>query len=200
MNEAAWHSTAHVLAKGLYNQRNGMALSASVGGYERPVAFRHGVNSVSIKRSTMPGYFASESGFGGPLNTGSAAAAPWITADTVDWWGAHQDAGDWDSILNSHSYGYWLLLDLVERVPAARQTIFRTPKSSAVIGTTYADTDACPILFTKSYGVLIRGDAISGRTVRSMEVCSSGYQQAPRPLVAAVICSTRVGHGAMMPS
>lgn len=146
VDEALWHYVADALAGGIYNQRNGMALSASVGGYERQVSFRHGVNSVLIHRSTMPGYWSVESGFGGPLATADAAKAPWITTDEIDWWGGHQDAGDWDSILSGHSFGYWLMLDVAERITAARSTNFGIPKSSSVIGSGYAGTDSLPDL------------------------------------------------------
>lgn len=146
LKDSAWYHAFIISLKGLYNQRNGCALSASVGGYERPVSFRHGVNLCTVKASTLPGFSSSENGF--PHTHGSAAinsflgsAPPWVTATEVDWWGGHQDAGDWDSILNSHMNGMWMLLDIYQRQPALRSVDIGIPLSSVAIGSTYDAID-----------------------------------------------------------
>ena len=147
VRDSVWHEVAKTLWMGLYNQRNGMALSSKIGGFERPAAFRNGVNGVVIHRSLLPGFFGSESGFGGPIESALGSNPPWATNEVVDWGGGHQDAADWDSILNSHSHIYWIMLDIVERVPAARQVRFGTPRSSELIGDIYdAASDSLPDL------------------------------------------------------
>jgi hypothetical protein len=146
VRESVYHKVAKTCWQGLYNNRNGCALSREVGGIEQPVSFKSGEGGLTIYGSTLPGWLGNETGRGGPVNASLGSKPPWDTDDELDWWGGHKDAADWDSILNSHAHIYWLLLDICERVVGARTTNFGTPKSSAMLGATYTGTDDLPDL------------------------------------------------------
>jgi hypothetical protein len=135
--EGWWHTVAKTLWKGLYNQRNGMAIDPAIGGFDRPISFRNGVNGVTHYASELPGFFSNENGFAGGFDSNLGNWGNWSTDTVVDWWGGHQDAADWDSILNSHAHVYMRLCDLVEYIPAARTTNFGCPQSADVIGDIY---------------------------------------------------------------
>jgi endoglucanase len=149
IDERVHYDTAHHAMKGYYNQCWGMPLSRAVGGWERPVNYRDGVNGVTIKESKLPACMEAETGLASPALARKGHAAPWITENRVaGWFGGWSDAGDWDMHIARHGTAVWLLLDLgYERLPeTARMTDFGFPKSSQTFmpDAAFEGTDGLP--------------------------------------------------------
>ena len=133
IDERVHYDSAHHSMKGYYNQCWGMPLSRDIGGWERPVNYRDGVNGVVIRESRLPACMEAEAGLASVVLARKGHEAPWITENRVSgWFGGWSDAGDWDMHIARHGTAVWLLLDLgYERLPeAARATQFGFPKSS----------------------------------------------------------------------
>lgn len=147
VDEALWYRVAHNSAKGVYNQRNGLALDGRFG-YTRPVCFRPGRNGVKIFKSNLPSVFSSEwNQAGGNIKSSLGALAPYVTKDEVSCYGGWMDAGDWDTSIFAHGKSAWNLLDIgYFNLPAkSRDTDFGIPKSAAVLDPNlYVGTDPLP--------------------------------------------------------
>lgn len=134
--------------KAYYNQLSGVALDDAIGGWERPVDFKHGVNGVSILYSKLPAYFSHEaftSASGSPYESDSPGASPWITATTVpNWTISIRDAGDWDYHCYRHCImAYWLVEFGYLQLPSnLRDVELGFPKASTLLGSTYSGIDS----------------------------------------------------------
>lgn len=150
MHEAVWRTFARNAFKGIYNQCIGIPLEASVGGWERPVWGRDGVNSCEIYESMLPGDMHYENAVASPLPTSLGTYSAYITTTRVTGFRSGMaDAGDHDWHVQRHFPDLWTLVDIAyERLSSpARDTNFGFPKASDTFGdytSMYDDIDAMP--------------------------------------------------------
>jgi endoglucanase len=153
--EDVWLRSAGLSLGGLYNHRSGIALDGRFG-YERPTAFRPGVDA-RVLRSRLPLSFVSDRP-GGFVSFEDGAAAPWIVGGegaSAEAWGGYMDAGDWDRRI-LHLNVAALLLEAQEALARAKlDPSFGVPPSSAVLSPApYAGTDDLPDLVHEAIWVL----------------------------------------------
>jgi hypothetical protein len=149
IGENVHYLAAKQAMKGYYNQMYGVALSAAVGGVDRPVNFKDGVNSVTIFKSNLPGMLSVEMGGGvpGAINPYLGSGSPWLTTTRMTgWYGGWSDAGDWDMHIFRHWGAVYSLLEHAhESLPSGVKNnhTFGFPKMTTLLdATTYAGTDS----------------------------------------------------------
>lgn len=145
----AWLDVAKVLAAGEYNNRFGINADARFN-YQRPPQCQS--QSGTILWSTLPAAFANEAqliGQGSAIIACLGGVSPYITASSVNAWGAHHTAGDNDSFANNQCSVPWMLVDAYEIVPPGTGNLdLNIPKSSQVRDPAIwpASTDTIPDL------------------------------------------------------
>ena len=150
MHDAIWYQYAHNAFKGVYNQCIGIPLSASIGGWERPVWGRDGVDGCTIFESMLPGNMHYENTVATPLPTSANSYSNFITTTRVtDFVGGMADAGDHDWHVQRHFPELWTMLDIsYDRLDAdSRMTDFGFPRASETFGnytSMYDGIDAMP--------------------------------------------------------
>jgi hypothetical protein len=149
VHEAVWNDFSAIHAQGEYHQRSGMALDGRFG-YTRPIVQRHGVDGVTVYKSTFPINYMTTMTIilstperGGLSNNVNGVGAN-LTTETVDWWGEWHDAGDWDIFVQAHNLCHaHLLTAAIMRADlglTANLVDYNIPESYDVIGTDYPET------------------------------------------------------------
>jgi hypothetical protein len=149
VHEAVWNDFSAIHAMGEYHQRSGMALDDRFG-WERPVCQRHGVDGITIYKSTFPINYmttmtiiSDDPARGGLRNNVNGVGAN-LTAETVDWWGEWQDAGDWDIFVQAHNlcHAHLLTAAIMRADLGLTENLvdYNIPESYDVIGTDYPET------------------------------------------------------------
>ena len=155
ISEHSWYDVAKVSSYGEYNHRFGIALEASVGGFERPHAFDGRVNvfggvTGTMVQSYLPYAFNDLSTVDVSQKvSGTAGSLPtWITSTPVptEFGGSLMDAGDWVQRIQQIAAWAYNFCDFAHHFPAAAAaTNFGTPKSSVCLDPVlYAGTDGLP--------------------------------------------------------
>lgn len=133
IHDAIYHKYAHNSLKGVYNQCIGIPLSASIGGWDRPVWGRDGVNGCEVFETMLPGSMHSENPVASPIPASNYTE--FITTTRVtDFFGGMMDAGDHDWHVNRHFASLFITLDIgYERLPSASRNLsFGFPKASSL--------------------------------------------------------------------
>lgn len=147
IHDAIYFKYAKNAMKGLYHQCIGIPLDADVGGWDRSVWGRDGVNGCQVFESMLPGNMHYENVFASPVPLSTDTYTPWITSTrVVGFFGLLGDAGDHDFHVQRHLPRATIMLDMAyERMPSAvRDLQFGFPKASTTwdYTTMYDDIDA----------------------------------------------------------
>ena len=152
ISDARWYEMLKVYHQGMYHERAGCALDGRFG-YTRPVTFKNRPEQ-PVRKSYMPYVFCRYANLNvASLDIGenfggiAGGYSPFRIEATLDGGGGHMDAGDWDTRFYECAPGYYMALDVFERIPSTGRSVNVGLPTCLEIGldpTIFAGTNALP--------------------------------------------------------